>query len=82
MGVDADDLLGQNLWGRFPEFKGTVYETRLRKAMGDKEIQHFESSEFSKNDHWFDISVYPSADGISVYWRDITPRKNLKSELK
>ncbi|EKF86195.1 PAS/PAC sensor protein [Methanobacterium formicicum DSM 3637] len=76
LGVDADDLLGQNLWERFPEFTGTVYETRLRKAMGDKEIQHFEISEFSKNDHWFDISVYPSDDGISVYWRDITECKS------
>ncbi|EKQ51311.1 MAG: PAS domain S-box [Methanobacterium sp. Maddingley MBC34] len=76
LGVDADDLLGQNLWERFPEFIGTLYETRLRKAMGDKEIQHFEASEIGKNDHWFDVSVYPSDDGISVYWRDITQRKS------
>ena len=82
LGVDVDDLLGQNLWERFPEFTGTVYETRLRKAMGDKQIQHFEASEILKNDHWFDVSVYPSDDGISVYWRDITVRKNLESELK
>ncbi len=82
LGADADDLLEQNLWGRFPEFTGTVYETKLRKAMGNKEIQHFEAYDIRKNDHWFDVSVYPSDDGISVYWRDITQRKNLESELK
>ena len=76
LGVDADDLLEQNLWGRFPEFTGTVYETRLRKAMGNKEIQHFEASDIRKNDHCFDISVYPSDDGISVYWRNITQSKD------
>ncbi len=76
LGVDADDLLEQNLWGRFPEFTGTIYETMLRKAMGNKEIQHFEASDIRKNDHCFDISVYPSDDGISVYWRNITPRKS------
>ncbi len=76
LGVDADDILGQNLWERFPEFIGTIYETRLRKAMRDKEIQHFETSKICKNDHWFDISVYPSDEGISVYWRDITECKS------
>ena len=34
------------------------------------------------SDHWFDFSVYPSADGISAYWRDITERKKLEKELR
>jgi PAS domain S-box-containing protein len=76
-GVDADDLLGQNIWRRFPELVGTIYETTFRKAMGSNDIQNFEARGFAKTDSWFDFSVYPSEDGISIYWRDITQRKKL-----
>jgi PAS domain S-box-containing protein len=74
-GVDVDDLLGQNLWQRFPELDGTIYEKKFRKAMNDHEIQHFEERGIHKTDQWFSISVYPSDDGISVYWRDIPKLK-------
>lgn len=74
LGMDVDDFLGQNLWQRFPELTGTIYEVKFRKAMNDHEIQHFET-QGTKSDKWFDFSVYPSEDGISVLWRDITQRK-------
>jgi PAS domain S-box-containing protein len=70
--VEPEDLIGQNLWERFPELIGTTYETTFRKAMDKQEIQHFKEPGLNKHDHWFDFSVYTSVDGISIYWRDIT----------
>lgn len=81
-GIESDDMLGQNLWERFPELTGTIYEVKFRKAMDDGEIQHFEAHGIEKTDNWFDLSVYPSDDGISVYWRDISQRKKLEEDLK
>ena len=75
VGVEPDDLMGQNLWERFPELIGTTYETAFRRARDEQEIQYFEAPGILMNDHWFDISVYPLHEGISVYWRDITQRK-------
>ena len=40
--VEPEDLIGQNLWKRFPELVGTSYETAFRKTMNEKEIHHFE----------------------------------------
>ena len=73
--VEYEDLIGQNLWEIFPELKGTIYESSFRKAMETQEIQHFEVKGFNNNDHCFDFTVYPSAEGISVYWRNINKRK-------
>jgi PAS domain S-box-containing protein len=75
--VDAEpeDLIGQNLWERFPELNGTDYETAFRKAMDEQEIQHFEGPGLHTHEYWFDVSVYPSVDGISIYWRDTTSTK-------
>ena len=77
-GVEADDLMGQNLWERFPELVKTKCEETFRRTMETNEIQHFEAQGIHKIGQWFDFSVYPSSDGISVYWRDITERKNLE----
>jgi PAS domain S-box-containing protein len=75
-GFEYDDIIGQNLWETFPELVGTIYESNFRKAMEEHEIQHFEAPGMLNSDRWFDYSIYRSVDGISVYWRDITKRKN------
>ena len=77
-GVEADDLIGQNLWERFPELVKTRCEEIFRKTMETNEIQHFEAPSMHRTGQWFDFSVYPSSEGISVYWRDITERKMLE----
>ncbi len=74
-GVEYEDLIGQNLWETFPELIGTVYESSFRRAIESQKIQHFEVLGLHNPNQCFDFTVYPSADGISVYWRDITDRK-------
>ena len=76
--VEPDDLIDQNLWERFPELNGTAYEAAFRKAMNEQKIQHFEGQGLHTLDNWFDVSVYPSVDGISIYWRDMIRIKNSK----
>ncbi|MGB9936594.1 MAG: PAS domain S-box protein [Methanobacterium sp.] len=74
-GMESEDLIGQNLWKMFPELKGTIYETLFHNAIEKHEIQRFEAHGGLKPDRWFDFSVYPSDDGISVFWIDITHEK-------
>ena len=50
--------------------------------MKTKDIQHFEVKGLHNPDHWFDFSIYPSADGISVYWQDVTKRQKLEEKLE
>jgi PAS domain S-box-containing protein len=75
--VEYEDLIGQNLWETFPELKGTIYEEYFKKAMETQEIQHFEVNGLNNKDHCFDFTVYPSADGISVYWRNIKSKNKI-----
>ena len=77
-GVEYDDLIGQNLWQQFPELIGTIYEITFRRAVETEEIQHFQSKGMPNSDHLFDFSVYPLANGISVYFRDIGELKKEK----
>ena len=31
--------------------------------------------------NWCDVSVYPSSEGISIYWIDISERKSAEEKL-
>ncbi|MDP2836401.1 MAG: PAS domain-containing protein, partial [Methanobacteriaceae archaeon] len=75
-GVEADDIVGHNVWKIFPELRKTSYENAVRNAMKEQEIQHFKAQDIRNPDHWYDFSVYPWNEGISIYWRDITRSKN------
>lgn len=75
--IDYEDVIGQNIWETFPELAGTAIETGFRKAMDTNEIQHFEARGLNNTNRWYDFSVYPSSDGISAYWIDITERKKI-----
>lgn len=74
-----DELLGQNVWEKFPMASGSVFEQNYRKAVAENQAVTFEAlSTFSKR--WLEINVYPSAEGLSVYFRDITLRKLAEKE--
>ncbi|MBP2045713.1 PAS domain-containing protein [Methanobacterium aggregans] len=69
--AEPEDLVGENIWERFPELLGTNYETTFRRAMDEQETKYFEANDINGTGNWFGFSVYPSLDGISIYWRDI-----------
>ncbi|KAA9408968.1 response regulator [Haloarcula hispanica] len=83
MAVDGDttDLLGRNLWEAVPSLEGTEFSKQYRQAMTQQEPASFESY-FEPLQTWFEVSVYPSPTGISVYFRDITERHKHEKEIR
>ncbi|WP_138485296.1 PAS domain S-box protein [Dyadobacter bucti] len=76
-----EHILGKNLWDVFPDATGSPFHTSYQKAFEQNTTQHFEV--FYKRDNtWLEVTAYPSASGLSVYFRDITQRKHSESQLK
>ncbi len=81
VGVQRDQLLGQNIWTSFPNLVGTVAEENYRAAMEKGETRQFEM--FGPNsDKFLNIRVYPSEEGISILTTDITERKQAEAALR
>jgi PAS domain S-box-containing protein len=80
VGLPAEALTGTVLWDRFPGFRGTVLEQKFRQAVEEGTSVHFEHYQ-DEWDRWFDISAYPSAEGLAVYFREITDRKRAEATL-
>lgn len=71
-------ILGKQL-GDVLDIAGTPFERLYEKGMQENSVQHFETF-FEGTRSWFEVNVYPSSNGLSVYLRDVTERK--KSNLK
>ena len=75
-----EELMHQNLWDVFSEAVGSYAYNQYHLAMQSKKPIHFES--YSRpNGKWYDISAYPSANGLSVYFKNITHQKLDRQQL-
>ena len=79
LGGKRETLLGKNLWTNFPALSGTVFEENYRKVMREQVAIEFEAFG-SRGKAWFEVHSYPSGGGISVFFRDITERKQAEDE--
>jgi PAS domain S-box-containing protein len=80
VGYTAADLIGKSLWEMFPRIQGTIQEYHYRKVMLEREASHFEHQGVLSSEV-YSFTVYPSGEGISVYWQNITSRKLAEREL-
>ncbi len=67
------DLTGNPLWEAFPEATGTAVWDRLHDAMKNRRPDEFEAF-FAPLGVWLFLRVFPSADGLGVYFQDISKR--------
>jgi len=79
VGMDAKEMLGKNVWDEFPKFKTSEAFVIYNEAATRQMYTHFEQyhKEF---DRWIENHVYPSSNGISVFFKDITHRKKADEE--
>lgn len=77
------DVIGRSCWDVFAiNAKGSLFESQCRRAMYDGIPAHFEMPSATMPGKWVEIHAYPIDEGISVYFRDITERKNAEEEIR
>ncbi|MGI9114447.1 MAG: response regulator [Chthoniobacterales bacterium] len=79
LGRARDELLGGELWEKFPELCGTQFEKNYRRVMAQQEPIEFEASDPAET-KWFEVHCYPSGGGVSAFFRDVTERKRAEDE--
>lgn len=72
--LERADVLGANYWECFPQAKTQKFYTEYIHALKNEETTHFEEYATSL-DKWVMVSVYPYADGLGVYFTDITEQR-------
>ncbi|TVU92528.1 EAL domain-containing protein [Vreelandella titanicae] len=75
------ELLGQHIWQSFPDAVGSRFEKEYQRAASEQIAVHFEAFNPRLNS-WLEVHVYPSPEGLAVYFRDINERKATEHQLK
>ena len=73
------ELVGRNVWEEFPEAKGSTFQREYERAARTGEKVSFEAY-YPPLETWFEVNAYPSEEGLSVYFRDVTARKRAEEE--
>jgi PAS domain S-box-containing protein len=80
-GRSREELLGKNIWDEFPEAVGSESYRLIRRAMEGGVTTEFETVSPVLG-AWVAGRAYPSAEGLSVYFRDETERKRAEEEMR
>jgi serine phosphatase RsbU (regulator of sigma subunit)/PAS domain-containing protein len=67
-----EELLGQVIWAEFPAAAGSIFEDSYRQAVTTGEPVNFPAYYPPPLDGWYELRAWPSPDGLSVYFSDIT----------
>jgi PAS domain S-box-containing protein len=69
-----EELRGGSIWELFPAAVGSPFEEHYRGAARSGEPRTFEAYYPAPLDAWYEVRVYPSPDGLSVYFLEVTER--------
>jgi PAS domain S-box-containing protein len=75
-----EELIGKQVWNDvFPELTAGVAYQAMHRAMAEQVPVSWE--EFGEPiQRWLEVKAYPSTEGLAVYFRDITERKQAETE--
>ena len=81
VGLSREDIVGNNLWKIFENTDDLKFRREYERAMTEKVPVHFEEYYYPIS-MWMDVTVYPSEEGLAVYFRDITERIEIEKALR
>jgi PAS domain S-box-containing protein len=81
LGRDRAALLGTSIWEALPETRDSEGYERFHQAKRTQDAVTYEEF-YPRLGSWFEVRVYPSDSGISVYFTDVTERKQREQELE
>ncbi|MDB6140905.1 MAG: domain S-box, partial [Verrucomicrobiaceae bacterium] len=76
-----DDLLGHVLWEKFPGLETLPIGQFYERVMAEQKPGVMEVY-FEPLSAWLEAHAYPSPDLLSIYIRDVTPRRKAEDDLR
>jgi len=80
LGRKPEDLIGKNYWKEYPEAKDTPFADAYVRALETQTPIQFENY-YAPWDRWFENRIYPSKDGLAIFFTEITERKRAEIQL-
>ncbi len=80
LGITKESIINKKLSAIYPKSAETLSYQKYLEALKTNQVLKFEDYH-GILEKWFEISVYPSLTGLSVFFKDITERKTAEKQL-
>jgi diguanylate cyclase (GGDEF)-like protein/PAS domain S-box-containing protein len=77
---ERGELLGEVIWEVMPGTVGSEFERQYQRAVRERRPVAFEALS-TLVPRWFEVRAFPSNEGLSIYFRDVTERRQAQSAL-
>ena len=82
LGLKSSDVLGNKIVDILPQFVNAEIVVRLERALTSSSKEIFDTEVMlDGTKSWFEASVYPSEEGLSVFAVDVTNRRTTEMKL-
>ncbi|HET6569329.1 MAG TPA: GAF domain-containing protein [Rhodothermales bacterium] len=75
------ELVGRMVWDVYREPPGSVFREAVEEALRTGKPTHVDALN-GRRGVWFDVHTYPSEQGISIIFRDITAQKQAEEAIR
>ncbi|MEG4324781.1 ATP-binding protein [Microcoleus sp. herbarium5] len=75
------DLIGKNLWEEYPGLIGNEFEPIYWIPMRDR-VPASLTAFYPDHDRWYEVRSYPAANGITVYFKNVTDQIQAEAALR
>lgn len=76
---DPRSLIGKNIWTVFPEFHN-ILNHAFMKALEEQRYIYLKEYDVTLNS-WFENHIYPSPQGIVIFFRNVTDEKKAETQI-
>lgn len=80
-GKAREEMLGRSIWEVLPALAGSPQQEQYERALRTQVSAAIECPSLITG-HWLDVRIYPAADGLAVYFRDVSDRKRAEQALQ
>jgi serine phosphatase RsbU (regulator of sigma subunit)/PAS domain-containing protein len=78
LGRTREELLGHVIWDDWPAALNSEFEENYRAAMRTGQPVSFDAYYPAPLDGWYELRAWPSPDGLSVYFLEVTERRRIQ----
>ncbi|MBF2709055.1 PAS domain S-box protein [Flavobacterium soyangense] len=80
-GCNPKEIIGKHIWTEFPEGIDKPFYNTYYQAINDQKYIYLEEH-YEPYNLWFENHIYPSSNGLSIFFRDITEEKTAKNKIE
>lgn len=80
-GRNPEDLIGKHIWTEFPEAVGQPFHKAYERALAEQKFIQVESY-YAPSHRWLENQIFPSSEGLSIFFHDITDQKEAEQSAQ